>query len=104
LREAASGLLATIRKKQREAAFEAQAIHRNGGREEAEGASAAQAAPRLQQSLERRQRLARERIGRRDARRSTRSAAAAVDVRPIDRGLRRVIVFSRLDERRGAGD
>lgn len=97
LREEAEMLLADYQKKQREAAAEAQAIVGHA-REEAERI-AAQAARDLQQSLERRQRLAEERIAQAESNAMDEIRAAAVDV-AID-AARRVIV-SELDERRGA--
>ena len=78
-------------------ASEAQAIIAHA-REEAERI-AAQAARDLQQSLERRQRLAEERIAQAESKAIDEIRAAAVDV-AID-AARRVIV-SELDERRGA--
>ena len=80
-----------------ERAAEAQAIVAHA-REEAERI-AAQAARDLQQSLERRQRLAEERIAQAESKAIDEIRAAAVDV-AID-AARRVIV-SELDERRGA--
>jgi F-type H+-transporting ATPase subunit b len=97
LREEAEQLLAEYQKKQHEAAAEAQAIVAHA-RQEAERI-AAQAARDLQQSLERRQKLAEERIAQAESKAMDEIRAAAVDV-AID-AARRVIV-SELDERRGA--
>src|ERR1051326_5088231 len=78
LREEAEQLLADYQKKQREAATEAQAIVGHA-REEAERI-AAQAARDLQQSLERRQRLAEERIAQAESKALDEIRAAAGDV------------------------
>jgi F-type H+-transporting ATPase subunit b len=97
LREEAERLLAEYQTKQREAAAEAQAIVAHA-REEAERI-AAQAARDLQQSLERRQRLAEERIAQAESKAMDEIRAAAVDVAIA---AAREVIVSELDERRGA--
>jgi F-type H+-transporting ATPase subunit b len=97
LREEAEQLLAEYQTKQRAAAAEAQAIVAHA-REEAERI-AAQAARDLQQSLERRQRLAEERIAQAESKAMDEIRAAAVDVAIA---AAREVIVSELDERRGA--
>jgi F-type H+-transporting ATPase subunit b len=97
LREEAERLLAEYQQKQRDAALEAQAIIAHA-REEAERI-AIQAAHDLQQSLERRQRLAEERIAQAETKAMAEIRAAAVDV-AIDAA--REVIVSELDEKRGA--
>jgi F-type H+-transporting ATPase subunit b len=97
LREEAERLLAEYQTKQREAAAEAQAIVAHA-REEAERI-AAQAARDLQQSLERRQRLAEERIAQAESKAMDEIRAAAVDVAIA---AAREVIVAELDERRGA--
>jgi F-type H+-transporting ATPase subunit b len=97
LREEAEQLLAEYQAKQRAAAAEAQAIVAHA-REEAERI-AAQAARDLQQSLERRQRLAEERIAQAESKAMDEIRAAAVDVAIA---AAREVIVSELDERRGA--
>jgi F-type H+-transporting ATPase subunit b len=97
LREEAEQLLAEYQAKQRAAAAEAQAIVAHA-REEAERI-AAQAARDLQQSLERRQRLADERIAQAESKAMDEIRAAAVDVAIA---AAREVIVSELDERRGA--
>jgi len=97
LRDEAEQLLADYRQKEREAAADAQAIIAHA-RDEAERI-AAQSARDLQQSLERRQRLAEERIAQAEAKALNDIRAAAVDVAIA---AAREVIVSQLDERRGA--
>ena len=97
LRDEAEQLLADYRQKEREAAADAQAIIAHA-RDEAERI-AAQSARDLQQSLERRQRLAEERIAQAEAKALDEIRAAAVDVAIA---AAREVIVSELDERRGA--
>ena len=97
LRDEAEQLLADYRKKGREAEADAQAIIAHA-REEAERI-AAQSARDLEQSLERRQRLAEERIAQAEAKALDEIRAAAVDVAIA---AAREVIVSQLDERRGA--
>jgi F-type H+-transporting ATPase subunit b len=97
LRDEAEQLLADYRQKEHEAAADAQAIIAHA-RDEAERI-AAQAARDLQQSLERRQRLAEERIAQAEAKALDEIRAAAVDVAIA---AAREVIVSELDERRGA--
>jgi F-type H+-transporting ATPase subunit b len=96
LRDEAEQLLADYRQKEREAAADAQAIIAHA-RDEAERI-AAQSARDLQQSLERRQRLAEERIAQAEAKALDEIRAAAVDVAIA---AAREVIVSELDERRG---
>ena len=97
LRDEAEQLLSEYQKKEREAAAEAEAIIAYA-REEAERI-AAQAARDLQQSLERRQRLAEERIAQAESKALDEIRAVAVDVAI---NAAREVIVSDLDERRGA--
>ena len=97
LRDEAEQLLADYRQKEREAAADAQAIIAHA-RDEAERI-AAQSARDLQQSLERRQRLAEERIAQAEAKALDEIRAAAVDVAIA---AAREVIVAELDERRGA--
>ena len=97
LRDEAEQLLADYRQKEREAAADAQAIIAHA-RDEAERI-AAQSARDLQQSLERRQRLAEERIAQAEAKALDEIRAAAVDVAIA---AAREVIVSEMDERRGA--
>ena len=97
LREEAQEALATYQKQQREAAAEAEAILAHA-RAEAERI-AAQAARYLEETLERRQRLAKERIAQEEAKALAEIRSIAVDV--AISAARQVIAAS-LDERRGA--
>ena len=97
LRDEAEQLLADYRQKEREAAADAQAIIAHA-RDEAERI-AAQSVRDLQQSLERRQRLAEERIAQAEAKALDEIRAAAVDVAIA---AAREVIVSQLDERRGA--
>jgi len=97
LRDEAEQLLADYRQKEREAAADAQAIIAHA-RDEAERI-AAQSARDLQQSLERRQRLAEERIAQAEAKALDEIRTAAVDVAIA---AAREVIVSELDERRGA--
>ena len=97
LRDEAEQLLADYRQKEREAEADAQAIIAHA-RDEAERI-AAQSARDLQQSLERRQRLAEERIAQAEAKALDEIRAAAVDVAIA---AAREVIVSQLDERRGA--
>jgi F-type H+-transporting ATPase subunit b len=97
LRDEAEQLLADYRQKGREAEADAQAIIAYA-RDEAERI-AAQSARDLQQSLERRQRLAEERIAQAEAKALDEIRAAAVDVAIA---AAREVIVSELDERRGA--
>ena len=97
LRDEAERLLADYRQKEREAEADARAIIAHA-RDEAERL-AAQSARDLQQSLERRQRLAEERIAQAEAKALDEIRAAAVDVAIA---AAREVIVSQLDERRGA--
>ena len=97
LRDEAERLLADYRQKEREAEADARAIIAHA-RDEAERI-AAQSARDLQQSLERRQRLAEERIAQAEAKALDEIRAAAVDVAIA---AAREVIVSQLDERRGA--
>jgi F-type H+-transporting ATPase subunit b len=97
LRDEAERLLADYRQKGRAAEADAQAIIAHA-RDEAERI-AAQSARDLQQSLERRQRLAEERIAQAEAKALDEIRAAAVDVAIA---AAREVIVSQLDERRGA--
>jgi len=97
LRDEAEQLLADYRQKEREAEADAQAIIAHA-RDEAERI-AAQSARDLEQSLERRQRLAEERIAQAEAKALDEIRAAAVDVAIV---AAREVIVSQLDERRGA--
>ena len=97
LREEAEQLLAEYQKRQREAAAEAQSIVAHA-REEAERI-ATQASNDLQRALERRQRLAEERIAQAESKAMAEIRAAAVDV-AIDAA--RQVIVSESDEQRGA--
>ena len=97
LRDEAEQLLADYRQKEREAEADARAIIAHA-RDEAERI-AAQSARDLQQSLERRQRLAEERIAQAEAKALDEIRAAAVDVAIA---AAREVIVSELDERRGA--
>jgi F-type H+-transporting ATPase subunit b len=97
LRDEAEQLLADYRQKGREAEADAQAIIAHA-RDEAERI-AVQSARDLQQSLERRQRLAEERIAQAEAKALDEIRAAAVDVAIA---AAREVIVAELDERRGA--
>lgn len=97
LRDEAEQLLADYRQKERDAAADAEAIIAHA-REEA-ARIAAQSARDLQQSLERRQRLAEERIAQAEAKALDEIRAAAVDVAIA---AAREVIVSELDEPRGA--
>jgi F-type H+-transporting ATPase subunit b len=97
LRDEAEQLLADYRQKEREAEADARAIIAHA-RDEAERI-AAQSARDLQQSLERRQRLAEERIAQAEAKALDEIRAAAVDVAIA---AAREVIVAELDERRGA--
>ena len=97
LRDEAERLLADYRQKEREAEADARAIIAHA-RDEAERI-AAQSARDLEQSLERRQRLAEERIAQAEAKALDEIRAAAVDVAIA---AARDVIVSELDERRGA--
>jgi F-type H+-transporting ATPase subunit b len=97
LREEAEQLLADYRQKEREAEADARAIIARA-RDEAERI-AAQSARDLQQSLERRQRLAEERIAQAEAKALDEIRAATVD---IAIAAAREVIVAELDERRGA--
>ena len=97
LRDEAEQLLADYRQKEREAEADAQAIIAHA-RDEAERI-VAQSARDLQQSLERRQRLAEERIAQAEAKALDEIRAAAVDVAIA---AAREVIVSEMDERRGA--
>jgi len=97
LREEAQEALATYQKQQREAAAEAEAILAHA-RAEAERI-AAQAARYLEETLERRQRLAKERIAQEEAKALAEIRGVTVDVAIA--AARQAIVAG-LDERRGA--
>jgi F-type H+-transporting ATPase subunit b len=97
LRDEAEQLLADYRQKEREAAADAQAIIAHARDEAARIAT--QSTRDLQQSLERRQRLAEERIAQAEAKALDEIRAAAVDVAIA---AAREVIVSELDERRGA--
>ena len=97
LREEAQEALATYQKQQREAAAEAAAILAHA-RTEAEHI-AAQAARNLEETLERRQRLAKERIAQEEAKALAEIRAITVDVAI---SAARQAIVAELDERRGA--
>jgi F-type H+-transporting ATPase subunit b len=97
LREDAQEALATYQKQQREAAAEAAAILAHA-RTEAEHI-AAQAARNLEETLERRQRLAKERIAQEEAKALAEIRAITVDVAI---STARQVIAAGLDERRGA--
>jgi F-type H+-transporting ATPase subunit b len=97
LREEAQEALATYQKQQREAAAEAEAILAHA-RAEAERI-AAHAARNLEETLERRQRLAKERIAQEEAKALAEIRGVTVDVAIA--AARQAIVAG-LDERRGA--
>ena len=97
LREEAQQALATYQKQQREAAAEAEAILAHA-RTEAEHI-AAQAARNLEETLERRQRLAKERIAQEEAKALAEIRAITVDVAI---SAARQVIVAELDERRGA--
>jgi F-type H+-transporting ATPase subunit b len=97
LRDEAEQLLAEYQRKQREALGEAQAIIAHA-RDEAERI-AAQSARDLEQALERRRRLAEERIAQAEAKALDEIRAAAVDVAIA---AARNVIVSDLDEQRGA--
>jgi F-type H+-transporting ATPase subunit b len=97
LREEAQQALATYQKQQREAAAEAEAILAHA-RTEAEHI-AAQAARNLEETLERRQRLAKERIAQEEAKALAQIRAITVDVAI---SAARQAIVAELDERRGA--
>ena len=97
LRDEAEQLLADYRQKEREAEADARAIIAHA-RDEAERI-AEQSARDLQQSLERRQRLAEERIAQAEAKALDEIRAAAVDVAIA---AAREVIVSELGERRGA--
>ena len=97
LREEAQQALATYQKQQREAAAEAEAILAHA-RTEAEHI-AAQAARNLEETLERRQRLAKEQIAQEEAKALAEIRAITVDVAI---SAARQVIAAGLDERRGA--
>jgi len=97
LREEAQQLLDANRKREAEAAAEAEAIIAHA-RAEAERV-AAQAAHDLEQTLERRQRLAEERIAQEQARAVAEIRAIAVDVAI---SAARQVITAELDQTRGA--
>jgi F-type H+-transporting ATPase subunit b len=96
LRDEAERLLADYRRREREAAAEAEAIVTHA-RQEAERL-AAQAAHDLEQSLARRQRLAEERIAQAEARAAAEVRGAAVDTAIA---AAREVIASEIDQRRG---
>jgi len=96
LRDEAEQLLADYRRREREAAAEAEAIVMHA-RQEAERL-AAQAARDLDQSLARRQRLAEERIAQAEARATAEVRGAAVDTAIA---AAREVIASEIDQRRG---
>jgi F-type H+-transporting ATPase subunit b len=96
LREEAEQLLAEYKRKEGEAAAEAQAIVAHA-QEEAERI-AVQSARDLEQSLERRQRLAEERIAQAEAKAVDEIRAVAVDVAIA---AAREVIASEIDENRG---
>ena len=97
LREEAQRALALYQDKQREAASEAQQIIAHA-KAEAERI-AAQSARDLEQSLDRRRRLAEERIAQEEAKALAEIRATAVDVAIA---AARQVIRSELDEKRGA--
>ena len=97
LRDEAQQLLATNQKREAEAAAEAEAIIAHA-RAEAERV-AAQAAHDLEQTLERRQRLAEERIAQEQAKALAEIRAVAVDVAI---SAARQVITAELDQTRGA--
>jgi F-type H+-transporting ATPase subunit b len=97
LREEAQQLLAANQKREAEAAAEAEAIIAHA-RAEAERV-AAQAAHDLEQTLERRQRLAEERIAQEQAKALAEIRAVAVDVAI---SAARQVITAELDQPRGA--
>ena len=97
LREEAQQALATYQKQQREAAAEAEAILAHA-RTEAEHI-AAQAARNLEETLERRQRLAKEQIAQEEAKALAEIRAITVDVAI---SAARQAIVAELDEQRGA--
>jgi F-type H+-transporting ATPase subunit b len=96
LREEAEQLLADFKRKESEAAAEAQAIIAHA-QEEAERI-AAQSARDLEHALERRQHLAEERIAQAEAKAVDEIRAAAVDVAIA---AAREVIVSEMDENRG---
>jgi F-type H+-transporting ATPase subunit b len=96
LRDEAEQLLADYRRREHEAAAEAEAIVTHA-RQEAERL-AAQAARDLDQSLARRQRLAEERIAQAEARAAAEVRGAAVDTAIA---AAREVIASEIDQRRG---
>ena len=97
LRDEAQQALAGYQKQQREAAAEAEAIIAHA-KAEAERV-AAQAARNLEETLERRRRLAEERIAQEEAKALSEIRALAVDVAI---SAARQVIVSELDEKRGA--
>jgi F-type H+-transporting ATPase subunit b len=97
LRDEAEQLLAEYQRKQREALGEAQAIIAHA-KDEAERI-AAHSARELEQALERRRRLAEERIAQAEAKALDEIRAAAVDVAIA---AARNVIVAELDEQRGA--
>jgi F-type H+-transporting ATPase subunit b len=97
LREEAQQALAGYQKQQREAAAEAEAIIAHA-KAEAERI-AAQAARNLEETLERRQRLAAERIAQEEAKALSEIRAITVDVAI---SAARQVIVAELDEQRGA--
>jgi F-type H+-transporting ATPase subunit b len=97
LREEAERLLAEYRGKEREAAAEAEAIVAHA-KAEAERI-AAQAARDLEAALERRQRMAEERIGQAEAKALAEVRGAAIDVAIA---AARKVIAAGIDQRRGS--
>jgi F-type H+-transporting ATPase subunit b len=97
LREEAQQALAAYQKQQHEASAEAEAIIAHA-REEAERI-AAQAARNLEETLERRRRLAEERIAQEEAKAVAEIRAVTVDVAI---SAARQVIVAELDEQRGA--
>ena len=97
LRDEAQEALAAYQKQQHEAAAEAEAIIAHA-RAEAERA-AAQAAHNLEETLERRRRLAEERIAQEEAKALAEIRAVTVDVAIA---AARQVIIAELDEQRGA--
>ena len=97
LRDEAEELLAQYQQREREAAAEAAAIVAHA-REEAERI-AAQSARALDEALQRRQRLAEERIAQAEQKALEEIRAVAVD---IAIGAAREVIVSQIDEARGA--
>jgi len=97
LRDEAEAALAGYQKQQREAGAEAEAIIAHA-KAEAERV-AAQAARNLEETLERRRRLAEERIAQEEAKALSEIRAVAVDVAI---SAARQVIVSELDEKRGA--